>query len=486
MNKKIANRTKAKWVSAVLIGSMAMPVFATDYESHWAKNAITRWSDYSIVKGYGSGNFKPDDAVTRAQLGAFMTRVFKYKAVEPIKEYQDISKNAWYGNTIGAISNKAILYLEGEQFKPNQNITREEAAYAMAKAYRIIPSEKSAGFKDQAAISKWAVGAINALVEKDYMKGNPDGTFNPKSELTRAEFIAMLDKINHNYIDKNGVYTTLEKGNTMINVPNVVLKDVVIDGDLYLAEGIGSGGIILDNVTVKGRVVVEGGNVQLSGDFKCVEVYSTTPVQLLKGSVSKLQVENKNAAISISQGVLVNGIETTKEQTVVGGGEGGAGPVLPNKAVTLKNAGLKINGKYYPLPKQGNCIVLDIPNLLSSFGGGSVVEGVMIEADAPSAYVEGDGGTLVASNYYTLRELEDNLGLVREAARQEGINSNSVIDAVLPQGSVSIDVMVDKLNTVKSLANTWGVKIKDEYEYTRTLGADGYEASSVEIRLVLP
>ena len=52
------------------------------------------------------------------------------------------------------------------------------------------PSVENYEFKD---ISKhWAEGYINKLKERGIVKGNPDGNFNPDSEITRAELLAMV------------------------------------------------------------------------------------------------------------------------------------------------------------------------------------------------------------------------------------------------------------------------------------------------------
>jgi hypothetical protein len=49
------------------------------------------------------------------------------------------------------------------------------------------------------------------------------------------------------------------QGNLTVTSPGVTLKNMVIEGDLLLAEGIGDGEVYLDGVEVKGKTIIKGG-----------------------------------------------------------------------------------------------------------------------------------------------------------------------------------------------------------------------------------
>jgi len=98
------------------------------------------------------------------------------------------------------------------------------------------------------------------LVEKGYIAGYEDGTFRPDNYITRAETIKILNKIIPSLYNEKGDYKNEEvAGNALINTEGVILKDTVINGDLYLAQGIQNGDVTLDGVNVKGTVFVNGG-----------------------------------------------------------------------------------------------------------------------------------------------------------------------------------------------------------------------------------
>ena len=46
-----------------------------DYQGHWAKDYIERVMDAGIMVGDGSGNFRPDDNLTRAEAAVIICKI---------------------------------------------------------------------------------------------------------------------------------------------------------------------------------------------------------------------------------------------------------------------------------------------------------------------------------------------------------------------------------------------------------------------------
>ncbi|MEG0579901.1 MAG: S-layer homology domain-containing protein, partial [Niameybacter sp.] len=131
--------------------------------------------------------------------------------------------------------------------------------------------------------STWSADAIGSLVAGGYIKGYEDKTFRPQGNITRAEIVTMLDNLSPNYISKAGTYTASLKGGTVINAGDVTLKDITIDGNLYITQAVANSKVTLDNVKVTGTLYIDGGTVQLGGDFQTIEVASGKSVDLRKG-----------------------------------------------------------------------------------------------------------------------------------------------------------------------------------------------------------
>ncbi|MGB3977583.1 MAG: S-layer homology domain-containing protein, partial [Tepidanaerobacteraceae bacterium] len=253
-----------------------------DISGHWAEATIAKWVQQGLISGYTDGTFRPDNSITRAEFMALVNRAFGFDEKAAIG-FSDVSANDWFYDEIA----KAVKagYISGYQdgtVKPNQEISRQEAAVALCKALNLELLDNVDQFADKASIPSWSRPYIGALASKGYMGGYPDGTFRPERHITRAETVTMLDnalKTPAVTYDEPGIYG-LEEGvetisrDVVINVPGVTLRNMVIEGNLYLNEGIGEGDVTLENVTVKGLTTVRGGgkdSIHLV-NFTCEEV----------------------------------------------------------------------------------------------------------------------------------------------------------------------------------------------------------------------
>ena len=236
----------------------SVQVFRDVKENLWYTESINKWGQSNIIGGYEDGSFRPKKEVTRAELAAIIVRIFGLTDVTEAKDYKDVEQNKWYTSAVQKVSSAGIMNDGGVNFRPNSPATREEVAFAIANAYKVTEGNNKV-FKDQGAISDWALSYVSALAAKGYIGGRPDGNFAPKDKVTRAELVSIIDRITTQLIQTSGTYTQDIEGNLVVNSKDVVLKDMVITGNLYLAEGIGKGDVVLEEVTVKGKVFVEGG-----------------------------------------------------------------------------------------------------------------------------------------------------------------------------------------------------------------------------------
>ncbi|ONI39002.1 hypothetical protein AN639_09995 [Candidatus Epulonipiscium fishelsonii] len=236
-----------------------------DIETHWAKENIENLIDTNILSGYEDGTFRPDEPMTRAQLASSIQKIFGIQQDAPRKEYVDVTiENSLYYDEIQTIAGAGILNDYGTEFKPNQLITKEEALFGIVQAYKmseeITNQNLSEAFKDAQNISDWAEDAVNVLFSQGYISAKQDGTFGADDQITRAQFMTLIDNLNQEIITKPGEYKYGHfNGSLLVNVADVTLKNTIIYGDLYLAQGIGEGDITLDNVDVMGTLYVEGG-----------------------------------------------------------------------------------------------------------------------------------------------------------------------------------------------------------------------------------
>ena len=259
---KLAKKLK-KTVGLMLISTMvlsAAPVMAADYDNHWAKEAITKWSDYDVVEGYGDGVFKPNQEVKRSEIAAFIVRIFGLETTAGAVQFTDVSASAWYAQDVAKVSAAGIMQGASGKFNPNGFATRQEVAVTLVNAFRLTDTGEM-NFKDQAEIAAWAKEAVAALASNGYAKGQVDNKFVPKANITRAEVMQLLDNIVEQLIHKPGTYTDNITGNVVVNTKDAVLEGVKVSGNVYFAQGIGLGDATLKNTEVTGNVLVAGGGI---------------------------------------------------------------------------------------------------------------------------------------------------------------------------------------------------------------------------------
>lgn len=296
-----------KAMALILVNLMLLSMMPTlaygdssDYENHWASTTIEKWKDRGIIIGYEDGSFKPQKNITRAEFAQIMVRIFGYTNVDNSKVYSDVNQKDWFYEAVNCISSLEIMYGYNENmFRPNDIITREEATYAMANAYKVEgQTEKS--FEDEDEISKWAMDSVKSMLSNKYVNGTPGGYFNPQDGITRAELIQIIDNITGGFINEAGIYTSNIEGNLVVNTRDVILKDMTVEGDLYLAEGIGDGDITMENIEVKGKVFVEGGgeNSIIAKNSKFLD-----NIVVLKKSPARIVVDGDAVRVEVDSNV---------------------------------------------------------------------------------------------------------------------------------------------------------------------------------------
>ena len=148
---------------------------------------------------------------------------------------------------------------------PDAPISRQEAMTVVARALELDYDSYSktdlSVFSDRSEISNWALPYVRAMVGADYIYGRGK-VLAPLDNITRAEFAQIFHNIIGIYIVSNGTYDKDIKGSVLIRTDDVELKNLTVDGDLIIGCGAADGKITLDNVTVKGRLLVWGGGTK--------------------------------------------------------------------------------------------------------------------------------------------------------------------------------------------------------------------------------
>ena len=275
-------------MACTLIWALPAQVHA-DYTEPYMK----RMEELGLLQGDADGNLRPGDPITRAEFVTIINRAFGYRSAGG-HPFRDVPGTAWYAEDVD------IGYTEGyitgtspTAFSPNLSITREEAAFILAKNLMMEPAVgENTSFADGRSISTWSRGMVSAAAENNLISGYPDGTFRPQKSITRGEAAVILLNAVGTPVSRPGTTTLGDVwGNVTITSSGVTLKDTVVAGNLYVTAGVELGDVVLENVKVLGEIVVSGGGVSEAGEDSVI---------LRNVDAPKLVVDNiKNQQVSL-------------------------------------------------------------------------------------------------------------------------------------------------------------------------------------------
>lgn len=164
-----------------------------DTDGHWAEKEIELLYKNSITTGFGDGNFKPENTLTRAQMVAMIARILPGEEGEG-NPFTDVSENDWYFKAAKEVAAKGIVLGTDGNLLPNEAISREQLFVMIYRALNAetADSVKEVSFADDADISSYAADAIAYLADKGIISGYPDNTIRPKNTASRAETAKLL------------------------------------------------------------------------------------------------------------------------------------------------------------------------------------------------------------------------------------------------------------------------------------------------------
>ena len=243
---------------------------ATDFRDYdrtaWYAEAVSAAVNNGLLYGKSSTIIDPNGDMTRAEMAAIINRSFGCYVKADISKYTDVAKSKWYFDDI-AMSVQMGTYngRSSSTMAPDAPISRQEAMTVVARALELDYDSYSktdlSAFSDRGKISDWALPYVRAMVGADYIHGRGK-VLAPLDNITRAEFAQIFANIIGTYIVSKGTYDKDIKGSVLIRTDDVELKNLTVDGDLIIGCGAADGKIVLDNVTVNGRLLVWGGGVQ--------------------------------------------------------------------------------------------------------------------------------------------------------------------------------------------------------------------------------
>ena len=183
-------KNSTEWTVRVVVSSRFTDVNPGD----WFYDNVMDAAQNGYVSGMGDGTFQPNGATTRAQFASMIAKAMGYEDSMATGEtrFTDVSVDQWYAGAITfCYDNGIISGYEDNTFRPNNTISRQEAASILKNAFN-LNGNSSDLFPDDAKIAGWAKANVYAVKHSGLMKGDVDGNFRPTSTMTRAEAASIM------------------------------------------------------------------------------------------------------------------------------------------------------------------------------------------------------------------------------------------------------------------------------------------------------
>ncbi|MEF3313268.1 S-layer homology domain-containing protein [Paenibacillus sp. GYB004] len=176
----------------------------TDVTSHWGKSYIDLLAGKLIIDGVTDTTFEPDRNITRAEFAALIVRSLGLSTVSDATYFNDVNGSDWYAGVVGAAAKAGLVDgYEDSTFRPNAQITREELAAIVVRAYKYAGGKTTVDASTQAQIlSKWSDSdrivwghkEVAQAIASGLMNGMTDTTLETYGQATRAQTAAMLKR----------------------------------------------------------------------------------------------------------------------------------------------------------------------------------------------------------------------------------------------------------------------------------------------------
>lgn len=182
--------------------------FSDVSESDWFYKGVSYVVENGMMNGVGENQFAPNAPLTREMLAVVLYNMEKQPESTGVNPFADVKADMWYTAAIvWANANGIVAGYDDSTFGLGDSITREQLAailyrYAQMKGYDVTEKADLTGYADSAAISGYAVEAMQWANANGIVNGMTATTLAPQGTATRAQVATMLMNFCENVVTK--------------------------------------------------------------------------------------------------------------------------------------------------------------------------------------------------------------------------------------------------------------------------------------------
>lgn len=276
-------------LSLIFSAQVQAAVTVSDIENHWAAKPIQSLADRAVINGYPDGSFKPDQAVTRAELAKMIGKALNYQPVNGAK-FPDIDGH-WAEPYINALGERKVMHSFNDgDFQPERAVNRAQLTTFIARVLNLAkPEEKfgddwSASFLD-VPTDHWAFRYIELSNKFGLLPPEYKAQFHPDQSVTRAEAAWMIQALSGLEVSK-GKISQVDSGSGLMNIQRESGKDPLMV--LVTPETI----LLRNNSTAPVEDLLDGDEVTAislpSGDVKFLKAFGRVTKNDLLSRISSM------------------------------------------------------------------------------------------------------------------------------------------------------------------------------------------------------
>ena len=186
-----------KAIACILVFSLAAPimVFAAEFndvtEGNTFYKEIEALSSAKVISGYKDGTFKPNNVVTRAQAAVMIGKAVGLSGELQDAPFDDVNADVTGAGYIASAAEKGIIsgFTDGT-FRPYASVTRGQMAIFLNRAFKLAEAEEN-HFRDISPEMASYQAILNVAASR-ITGGYPDQTYRPNESVTRGQFSAFM------------------------------------------------------------------------------------------------------------------------------------------------------------------------------------------------------------------------------------------------------------------------------------------------------
>lgn len=174
-------------------------------DTAWYGSAVQYVYEHDMMVGTSSTEFSPDISTSRGMIVTILHRLEGTPSASGIA-FADVPADEWYTDAVAwASANEIVKGYGNGNFGPEDPISREQMAtilyrYADYKGYDTDITGSVTTFPDGGQTNSWAVNAMNWAIGVGLISGTDNGTLIPGGSATRAQAATILVRFCENIV----------------------------------------------------------------------------------------------------------------------------------------------------------------------------------------------------------------------------------------------------------------------------------------------